>query len=131
MSSMVVHINSWCCKKVVFLWSWWNKCFLGTYLDLFTLFQYVFFFHVYLKKIQCCAHHTNLGMQVLSHLPMVSCVELLLHFLYTFFGHNSKKHNEFITLVALLWTRSCRMLKLVGYLFCHLLKKSCQNTSYF
>jgi len=41
------------------------------------------------------AHHTNLAVQTFSNLPLDSCIEILLKYLYGYFNHMLKMHLEF------------------------------------
>jgi len=41
------------------------------------------------------AHHTNLAIQTFSNLPLDSCIEILLKYLYGYFNHILKTHLEF------------------------------------
>jgi len=46
--------------------------------------------------VYCIAHHANHAVQTLSNLPLVSCIEILLKYLYGYFNHILKMHLEFL-----------------------------------
>jgi hypothetical protein len=57
------------------------------------------------------AHRTNLAVEPLSNLPVVSKLESLCQALYTYFTMSSKKHLEFHSLADIVETEGLRMLK--------------------
>jgi len=46
----------------------------------------------YFSDAHCMAHYTNLVMQTLNSLNLVSKIEKLLDFLYDYFAHSLKQH---------------------------------------
>ncbi len=63
----------------------------------------------HLEGIHCMAHHTNLVVQTLFHIPIVKCIEELLQTLYSFFFHN--KHLEFLKLANLMKAKGNKILQ--------------------
>ncbi len=61
--------------------------------------------------VHCMAHKTNLIIVVLSKLPLVFCIEFMLHSLYSFFAHNPKKFLEFTKLAKTLEIKRLKLLK--------------------
>jgi hypothetical protein len=55
-----------------------------------------------MEGIHCCVHRTNLAIQTLSHLQVVSHIKTLLQSLYTTFVHFPKRHFEFTKLAQIL-----------------------------
>jgi hypothetical protein len=53
-------------------------------------------------------HITNLVIQTLSHLQMVSIIEGLFQTLYNYFSKSPKRHLEFFKLVELMETKGSR-----------------------
>jgi hypothetical protein len=67
-------------------------------------------FAPHFKGIHCMAQHTNLVMQMLSHILVVKYIEDLLQSLYFFF-HSPKKHLEFLKLVGLMKVKGNKILQ--------------------
>ena len=57
------------------------------------------------------AHKTNLAIEILGQMPIVSCIEELLAGIYTFFCKSPKKHLEFVKLAELLNSRGNKILQ--------------------
>jgi hypothetical protein len=57
------------------------------------------------------AHRTNLAVEALSNLPMVSRIEEMLASLYVFFAHSPKRHLEFIKLAEVMQSKGLKILK--------------------
>ncbi len=53
----------------------------------------------------CMGHWTNLVIQTLSHLPLVSRIEAFLQCLYVYFNHNPKRRLEFTKLAKIMETK--------------------------
>jgi hypothetical protein len=56
-------------------------------------------------------HITNLAIQTVSHLDMVSIIDYLLQTLYNYFSKNLKRHLEFTKLVKFMETKGVKILK--------------------
>jgi hypothetical protein len=56
-------------------------------------------------------HKTNLVIQKLSHLPLMSSIENMLQSIYNYFSHSPKHHLEFVKLVELMQTKGLNILK--------------------
>ncbi len=83
------------------------------------------------------AHHTNLAVQTLSNLPLVSRIEILLQCLYGYFNHIFKMHLEFTKWVGIMeikgnkflwnlkitWISMINFIKCVFFMYCTLLMK--------
>jgi hypothetical protein len=65
----------------------------------------------FLLGVHCMAHRTNLTVEPLSNLPVVSKLESLCQSLYTCFIMSSKKHLEFQKLADIVETKGLRMLR--------------------
>ena len=50
---------------------------------------------LFLFGVHCMAYRTNLAVEPLSRLPLVSKLETLCQEIYNYFKHSSKKHLEF------------------------------------
>jgi hypothetical protein len=57
------------------------------------------------------AHRTNLAVEALSNLPMVSQIEEMLASLYVFFAHSPKRHLEFTKLAEVMQSKGLKILK--------------------
>jgi len=87
------------------------------------------------------AHHTNLAVQTLSSLPLVSRIEILLQCLYGYFNHIFKMHLEFTNWVGIMeikgnkilwnikitWISVINFIKCVLSMYCTFLMKMAQN----
>jgi hypothetical protein len=69
-------------------------------------------FAPHFNGIHCMAQHTNLAMQMLSHILVVKCIEDLLQSFFYFF-HSPKKHLEFLKLVGLMKVKGNKILQYV------------------
>jgi hypothetical protein len=95
--------------------------------------QYVSF----VVGVYCIAHHTNLAVQTLSNLPLVSHIEILLQCLYGYFNHILKMHleftkwarimeikgNKFLWNIKITWISMINPTKCVLFMYCTLLRK--------
>jgi hypothetical protein len=64
----------------------------------------------YLIRIHCMAHQTNLAVQSLSSMPMVSKLENLLQSLYGYFSSSLKHHLEFTKLTKIVEIKRLKVL---------------------
>ncbi len=64
----------------------------------------------YLIRIHCMAHETNLVMQSLSSMPMVSKLENLFQSLYGYFSSSLKHHLEFTKLAKIVEIKGLKVL---------------------
>jgi hypothetical protein len=64
----------------------------------------------FMLGIHCMAHRTNLAVEPLSNLPVVSKLETLCQAIYSYFNMSSKKHLEFQKLVDIAEIEGLRML---------------------
>ncbi len=74
------------------------------------------------------AHHSNLVVQTLSNLPLVSRIEILLQCLYGYFNHILKMHLEFtkwakIMEIKITWISMINPIKCVLSMHCTLFMK--------
>jgi hypothetical protein len=65
----------------------------------------------FMLGMHCMAHRTNLAVEPLSNLPVVSKLETLCQELYTYFSMSAKKHLEFQRLADIVETEGLRMLR--------------------
>jgi hypothetical protein len=65
----------------------------------------------FMLGIHCMAHCTNLAVEHLSNLPIVSKLETLCQALYNYFSMSSKKHLEFQKLANIVETEGLQMLR--------------------
>ena len=65
---------------------------------------------LFLLGVHCMAHRTNLAVEPLSNLPIVSKIENLYQAMYVYFSHSPKRHLEFQKLADLVETERLRML---------------------
>ncbi len=63
------------------------------------------------EGIHCMNHHTNLVLQTLFHLLVVSHIKLLLQFMYVFFFHSHKRDMEFTKLAKRMGNKGNKILK--------------------
>ena len=56
--------------------------------------------------IHCMSHHTNLAVQTLLQVPLVSWIEELLQRLYSFFSHSPKRNQKLANLANIVETAS-------------------------
>ncbi len=61
--------------------------------------------------VHCVAHKTNLGIQIVSHLQMVSRFESLFQNLYNYFSKSPKRHLEFTKLAKLMEPKGAKIFK--------------------
>jgi hypothetical protein len=76
---------------------------------------------LFLLGVHCMTHYSNLAVEPLSNLPVVSKLESLCQSLYTYFCTSSKKHLEYHKLADIVETESlqiCEALRPVGFFFC-------------
>jgi len=83
------------------------------------------------------AHHTNLAIQTLSNLPLVSHIEILLQCLYGYFNHIIKMHlgftkwarimeikgNKILWNIKIIWISMINLIKCVLSMYCTLFMK--------
>ncbi len=55
-------------------------------------------------------HRTNLVVQTLSNLPLVSCIENLLQYLYGYFSHSPKRHLKCTKMAKIMETKGNKIL---------------------
>jgi hypothetical protein len=65
----------------------------------------------FLSGVHCMAHHTNLVVQALSSLSLVSKIERLFTYMHNYFTHNPKRHLETSKLVELLECKGNKILE--------------------
>jgi hypothetical protein len=68
--------------------------------------------------VHCMVHHINLVVQIFSHLPLISCIDAFLQYLYAYFCHNLKRHLKFTKLAKIMEIKGKKFyktLKLNGY----------------
>jgi len=65
----------------------------------------------FVNNVHYMAHQTNLTMQTLSNLPLVSCIESLLQCIYVYFSHRPKRHSKFAKLVEIMETKGNEILQ--------------------
>jgi hypothetical protein len=65
----------------------------------------------FLFGVHCMAHRTNLEVEPLSRLPLVSKLETLCQAMYNYFKQSSKKHLEFQKLANLVETKGLSILR--------------------
>jgi hypothetical protein len=65
----------------------------------------------FMLGIHCMAHRTNLAVEPLSNLPLVSKLEALCHGMYAYFSHNPKRHLKFQKLADVVETEGLRVLR--------------------
>lgn len=65
----------------------------------------------FLIGVHCMAHITSLIVIVLSKLPLVSYIEFMLWFLYSFFAHSLKKFMECCKFAKILQSKGFKFLK--------------------
>jgi hypothetical protein len=68
----------------------------------------------YVNGVHCMAHHTNLVVQTLGGLSLVTKTESLLSFTYNYFTHSPKRHVELMKLFEFLECKGTTTIK-VGY----------------
>jgi len=61
--------------------------------------------------VHCVVHRTNLGVQIMSHLQMVSKFEGLFQNLCNYFSKSLKRHLEFTKLAKLMESKGAKMFK--------------------
>jgi hypothetical protein len=76
--------------------------FQGCYIKM--IFQIKEMHSYYMMGHHCMAHRTNLAVQVLSNLPIVSKLEDLFQSLYAYISSSPKHHLEFIKLAKIIET---------------------------
>jgi hypothetical protein len=67
----------------------------------------------YLMGVHYMSHRTNLAVQALSNLPMVTKIESLLQSLHSYFTSSPKRHLEFTKLAEIVETSGLKMLPTV------------------
>ncbi len=85
------------------------------------------------RGLHCMVHITNLAIQTLSHLQMVSKIEGLFQTFNNYFSKSPKRHLEFLKLVEVMETKGpsfLRMWKPIGYSCCPLFDMLWQNTKH-
>jgi hypothetical protein len=65
----------------------------------------------FMLGVYCMAHRTNLVVEPLSNLPVVSKLETLRQALYSYFIMSSKKHLKFQKLINIVETEGLQMLQ--------------------
>jgi hypothetical protein len=64
----------------------------------------------YLFGVHCMAHRTNLVVEPLSNLPVVSKIESLCKNIHNYFSHSPKRHLEFTKLAEIVETKGLKIL---------------------
>jgi hypothetical protein len=65
---------------------------------------------LYLFGVHCMAHRTNLAVEPLSNLLVVSKIESLCKYIHSYFSHSPKRHLEFTKLAEIVETKGLKIL---------------------